>query len=284
MAATAAVLFAAVAASAAVVRGSQSFPTTPLDAELVSGGGVGAGGSPTTVFLNPANAVMDPAVEFSFSVQDVTGLRGKSLLVGFQAGVHGTFAFWRYDVADLFDEELIAADPGLGALTVGVTGVGAALGVPIGRWRIGAVWSVQMLDNLGGRSEEAAMAVGMKHDADTWAAGIVAARTLFTFDDAGPAGNLVRAGLQVTPLRRLARAILAADLSWSRRNGLEAADTWIVVPVGVASFRFGRRWMTGQVTTGVQVAVRGITLQIAQEFAGRKSVGNLRIVSAVLEL
>lgn len=264
------------------VVAQSAFPSLPLDAGLVSGGGVGTlDGRLSSAFLNPANLVRSPGVHATLVQQDLTGLRGNSVHVGMDLGASAAVAVWRYEVSDLFDDDLIELDPSLSSLSISVTGVAVGAGVRRGKIRLAALWSVQFHDNLGQREEQGDFALGVKYTSVRWSVGAAWSR--------GTLGSIrsrhaIRAGLELAPFTGGSRApTLAADVGW-RSSEFETMDSWVTIPIGPVSVLAGRRWVTGQFTGGLVLSVRAVAVHLGREFAGTNTVGNLNAITLSVAL
>ena len=277
------VLAVAALVAAPLAAQSSGFPTRPLSAGPTA---LGDGGSSPTaldaVFLNPARVAGRSGLAATYLIQEETGLRGSSLAIGFRAGLPVAVTVWKYDVGDLFDDALLAADPSLEALGVYTTGADLAVGMPKGAWALGVGVSGEFSHTLGRNRQRFASRAGAFYDGATLTAGLSWTN-----------------GMERNPLVGLRTGMARATISWRPSLGpttleLGHGGAWLVaegrldfvssVMIGPKPLQIlaGWRWGNRQFTGGLLMRLSLASVAVAREFGGRDALGGLTVLTAAL--
>ena len=259
---------------------SGGFPLRPLSAATTAAGD--AGTSPfglDAVFFNPARAASASGFQATYATHEATGLRGYALSAGFVALVPLAVSVWRYDVGDLFDEELLAADPSLASLGVFTTGIDLAAAGSIGPFRVGAGASAEFEHNLTLDRQRFAARVGVLWDhpaamvALAWT-GQAGASPVSELGSGAARGTVV-----VRPFRGAVAAEAGMEATW--RPSHRAVEISTNAVVGPAPLRVivGWRWSAMQPAAGMILSVDRFTVAVAREFAGTDVLGGLTVVT-----
>lgn len=268
---------------AAPLAGQQSgFPTRPLGAAAVAlGDGGGSPTAPDAVFLNPARAVGARGLFGSYLLHESTGLRGNAIGVGVQAGLPLVLTVWKYEVADLFDDALIAIDPSLAAFGAYVTGMDLTVGFRAAGLAIGAGTSAEFQRTVGRRSERVAGRVGVHRATPTTTLGLSWTNAMSSTPFTGGSQGAARANFGWNPVARPVGVTVGVDLYWSRADGQTDASTYALVGPASLKWLAGWRWTDQQLTSGIMLRVGTLTLAIAREFGGRDVLGGLTVLTLV---
>jgi hypothetical protein len=267
-------------APAASSLGAQSagFPPRALPAGTIAAGDAAtAPNGLDAIFLNAARVVTASGFAATYLAHDETGLRGYALSAGFELGVPVALSVWKYEVAGLFDDDLLAADPGLASLGVFTTGLDLVTGARIGLLDVGIGSSLEFQHTLAVEHRRASARVGVATDRRGWMAGL-AFGTL-------PEGSLLsgpavgRGTLVVKPLRATILVEVGLEATWTSTGNRSTFTNSALVGTGALRLLAGWRWADRQPTAGILLNVERFSLGVAREFGGRETIGGLTVLT-----
>jgi len=257
---------------------SSGFPERPLAASVVAGGDAGTSSNHLdAVFLNPARAAVGKGIAMGYVTHPETGLRGYSLSGAFHAVLPVALSVWRYEVADLFDEELLVSDPSLASLGVFATGVDLAIAARIGAVLVGAGSSVEFQRNLTVDRQRLSSRLGVGLDLASWMAG-----ASWTTLPGEPSDGVGRVMLLAKPLRTPWILETGFEATWSSADGRWGLSTSVLAGHPALKMIFGWRWHDMQPAAGMLLSVDRVSLGVAREFGGRTTVGGLTALTVAM--
>jgi hypothetical protein len=255
---------------------SGGFPDRPLTAGTVAAGDAGTSPNPLdAVFLNPARTVGASQLMASYLVHEETGLRGYALMAAFKAGIPVALSIWKYEAANLFDEELLAADPTLASLGVFTTGLDVAAAVPIGSLAFALGVSAEFQHTLAVDDQRFGTRVGVAVDEPIGLLGLSwtghAGRSPLSDFDAGTA----RATTIIRPLRGPMLVQLGLEVAWSPGDDRLAFINSVAAGPGPLKAIAGWRWNDRQATLGITLQVERLALTVGRELGSGTVIGGL---------